>query len=480
MKFKHIFIGLSLGCAFVLPSCDDILDVEPEFQRDVSDTFQTLEDYEFALTGAYARFRQSGYYSTGGNGTGSYSQLPDMLTDNVAETNESLANFISLTDWVYTADNSLVEETWQDAYSVINQANIVLRDIDRFAEEDPTGVNRIKGQALAIRGFVHFDILRYWGVEFERNSSELGIPYKTTPDFEERPARLTVKESYDRIYADLEEAEALLADVDRPINSATNRSRIDDVAVKGMLARINLYAEQYQAAEAYATQVIDLVPLATRAEFPGIWSDANQAEVLWAVAFNAGEGSPSQNTYFASGNRNTYRPSLDLLQEYNQTADIRYSAYFATRNSRGGTPRVVLSKFIGRGTALDNVVNFKVLRVAEMYLIRAEARAMQGNTAGALADLNALRAARIQGYTPVALTGQALLDAIALERQKELIGEGHRWFDLKRTTRTIVREDCTVASFCELEPTAREWVWPIPQSELIANPNMQGQQSPGY
>lgn len=477
MKIKHIFTGLALGFAFVLPACDDILDVEPEFEKDVSNTFQTLDDYEFALTGAYSRFQQSGYYSTAVNGTGSYSQLPDMMSDNVTQTGEDLANFISLTDWVYTADNTYIEETWRHAYSVINQANIVLRDLDRFAAEEPERVNRIKGQALAIRGFVHFDILRYWGVDFDRNSTALGIPYKTSADFEEQPGRLTVKETYDRIFADLEQAEALLGDVDRPINTTTNKSRIDQLAVKAMLARINLYAKQYQDAEDFATQVIDEVPLASRAEFPGIWTDATQAEVIWAINFNSGEGSPSQNTYFASGNRNSYAPAADLLAQYDPNVDIRYNAYFAPIGRRSS---IVLSKFLGRGTARDNVVNFKVFRVAEMYLIRAEARALTGNTAGAVEDLNTLRAARIQNYTPVTLAGQQLLDAIALERQKELIGEGHRWFDLKRTTRTIIREDCQVASACEIGPDAREWVWPIPQSELIANANIRGQQSPGY
>ncbi len=476
MKIKHLIIGLSLGCALVFPSCEDVLDVEPEFEKDVSETFQTLDDYEFALTGAYARFRQSGYYSTAGNGTGSYSQLPDMMSDNVAETGESLANYISITDWVYTADNSIIEETWRHAYSVVNQANIVLRDLDRFAEEDPARVNRIKGQALAIRGFVHFDILRYWGEDFDRNSTAQGIPYRETTDYEDQPARLTVKETYDRIFTDLEQAEALLGDIDQPIG----RSQISQLAVQAMLARINLYAKQYAEAEAYATLVIDEVPLAPRDVFPNIWKDASTAEVIWSIQFNAGEGSPSQNTYFASGNRNSYQPSSDLLEQYDENNDIRYNSYFATINSRGGTPRVVLSKFLGRGTARDNLVNFKVFRVAEMYLIRAEARALNGNPVGALLDLNTLRAARIANYVPVVLAGQPLLDAIALERQKELIGEGHRWFDLKRTTRTIVREDCEVASNCELGPEAREWAWPIPQSELIANANIRNQQTTGY
>jgi starch-binding outer membrane protein, SusD/RagB family len=112
-----------------------------------------------------------------------------------------------------------------------------------------------------------------------------------------------------------------------------------------------------------------------------------------------------------------------------------------------------------------------------MYLIRAEAYARKGDDVNALADLNTLRAARISGYTNVVLAGQALKDAIELERRKELICEGHRFFDLKRTTRTINRANCS--SFCTLGPTDREWTWPIPQPEIDANANILPQ-NPGY
>jgi hypothetical protein len=114
-----------------------------------------------------------------------------------------------------------------------------------------------------------------------------------------------------------------------------------------------------------------------------------------------------------------------------------------------------------------------------MYLIRAEAYARLGgvNEISGLNDLNTLRTARISGYVPVILTGAPLLQAIADERRKELTGEGHRFFDLKRTTRTINRTtNCT--NFCTLSSSDREWALPIPQSEMLANPNMV--QNTGY
>ncbi len=107
----------------------------------------------------------------------------------------------------------------------------------------------------------------------------------------------------------------------------------------------------------------------------------------------------------------------------------------------------------------------------------------QGKENLALADLNSLRAARVSNYTAVNLSGQALIDDIFTERRKELFSEGHRWFDLKRTSRTITRTD-NVGAFSGLQSAltsaSKVWVFPIPQGEIDANPNIRTQQSPGW
>ncbi|MDX5422234.1 MAG: RagB/SusD family nutrient uptake outer membrane protein, partial [Hymenobacteraceae bacterium] len=219
---------------------------------------------------------------------------------------------------------------------------------------------------------------------------------------------------------------------------------------------------------------------ASKAAFADIWKDAAVSEVLWSVSYSAGQGSPSNSLYYAPINCNGYRHADTLEALYDQVNDIRGPAYFGTA-VRSGTERRIVAKHLGRGTAKDNLVDWKVFRTGEMYLIRAEARAMQaGKEPLALEDLNALRAARISNYVPVVLSGQSLLEAIAQERRKELFAEGHQWFDIKRTTRSIEREDCGSASRCSLEAGSRAWAWPIPQGEIIANANIRGQQTPGY
>ncbi len=491
MKIQKLIISFGVTCIFMVTACKKTIDVEPQFVKDGSQIFQTLNDYEFALTGAYALFRSTGYLGTGGQTNGTWSTLPDMMSDNLLQPSEDIGNWASQVNWTYATDENDIEVAWIAAYQVIAEANLVLRNIEQFSTTEPKRVNRIKGQALAIRGMVHFDLLRFWGADFDRNATTLGIPYVSAVDIEAKPNRLSVKESWDNIYKDMLAAETLLGDVDKAINTSTSKAYLDLVAVRGLLARMYLYSKEYTKAESYATLVIVAVPLATRTTFPNIWTNASVAEVLWSVPFSAGEGSPSSGVHNASSNRNRFSPSASLVAKYDQTNDVRFPAYFASRGTGSSTPvssytsvaRKILNKFMTRGTTLDNLVNWKALRAGEIYLIRAEARALQGaaGEASALADLNALRAARITGYSSVALTGQALLDEIALERRKELIGEGHRWFDLKRTTRMLSRTDAVLASAkLTLAPTAREWVWPVPQVEIDANANIKSQQSPGF
>ncbi|MEJ7767856.1 MAG: RagB/SusD family nutrient uptake outer membrane protein [Chitinophagaceae bacterium] len=490
MKCKLI-ISLTITCLLVMSACKKVIEVEPEFVKDGSQIFRTLNDYEFALTGAYALFRATGYFGTGGQTNATWATLPDMMADNLLQTGEDLGNWVTQVNWTYATDENDIEVAWIAAYSVIAEANLVLRNIEQFAAAEPKKVNRIKGQALAIRGMAHFDVLRFWGADFERNSASLGIPYVSAVDIDAKPARLTVKESWDNILKDMLEAEKLLADVDKAINTASSKAYFDLVAVRALLARMNLYAKDYTKAESYASMVISAVPLASRTSFTNIWTDASASEVLWSVPFSAGEGSPSFGVHIGSSNRNRFSPSAFLAARYDQANDIRFPAFFGSRGTGSSTPvtpyasvaRKVVNKFLTRGTTLDNLVNWKALRTGEMYLIRAESRALQGGAkeAAGLTDLNDLRAARITGNIAAVLTGQALLDAIALERRKELFGEGHRWFDLKRTSRTISRTDPVLTSTkLTLAPTAREWIWPIPQSEIDANATIKPQQSPGY
>ena len=476
MITKKILITLLL--TYSLASCKKVVDVKPEYIIDGQE-LNSIQDFEFALTGAYAAFQNANYYGATDASSNAFVTLPDMLSDNLNETTESLGGEQVFSRWAFAEDESQIEDTWKAAYAIIGKANIVENNIDKFAAEDQGAVNRIKAQALAIRALVHFDLLRYFADDYDRNSTSPGVPYLTVFDYEQKPARGMVKEDYDHIEQDLKNAANLMTNMDHDINDGDSRAYIDADAVNAMLARMYLYSNQLNDAIQYSTLVIDARPLADISEFPDIWTDVSNSEVLWSCVFEAGQGTPATNVYFpvapAPDGRSQYKPNPTLVSSFDQANDVRYSSYF---KDIGG--RLVLSKYLAKSAQLskpDGVVNFKAFRTGEMYLIRAEASARNHDDASALDDLNTLRAARIDGYVPAVLSGTALMNAIEQERRKELICEGHRFFDLKRTTRTVSRDDCT--DFCTLDPAAREWTWPIPQPEVDANPNILPQ-NPGY
>ena len=472
MLIRKILIAIIAIASFT--SCKKVIESEPTHQLDGTTRFETIEDFDFALTGAYALFRSGNYYGSGSN---AFVNLPDMISDNLNETSESLGNYQNMSTWRYAEDEPNIAATWQAAYRVTSQANLLLGNIDKFSATDAGAVNRIKAQALAIRAMVHFDLLRYWVEDYDRNSTKPGIPYITVFDYEQKPARGTVKETYDHIEGDLQQARGLInSGLDKTIN-ATGKAYIDIQGINAIMARVFLYSNQLDSAIKYSTIVINAIPLASRTNFPNIWTDASTSEVIWTVSFNAGEGRIGDPVYFVPNNRSSYRPNPALVNLYDQVNDIRYSSYFQLRSNR-----LVVSKYLAKAAQVprpDGITNFKAFRTGEMYLIRAEANARKGgaNEVTALTDLNTLRAARIAGFVAGAETGAALINAIALERRKELICEGHRWFDLKRTTKTISRSSCSV--FCTLDASNRAWTWPLPIAEINANPNILPQ-NPGY
>jgi starch-binding outer membrane protein, SusD/RagB family len=469
-----------LGAGLLLSSCKKNLELTPPYSSTTGNAFNNLDDYNGQLNGAYTNFASPNYY----NGfLGCTSEVP---TDNVYETIESLVNYQEIANWEYLGNEGYMASVWLTPYTTIRQANVIITGIDQFKSENETKYNRILGQALAARAIAHFDLLKSFSNNLDRNSTDPGVPVKTTTD-NGFPARNSVKEVYDAIYADLTKAITLLLNVDRSVNASGNRGNIDVWGTRAALAKVALYAKDYPTAIANATLCINQFPLSSRASFAGIWNDANANEVIWSVQNNAGDpGSPipSADVMSFRANRNTFGAHVSLLNLYDRANDIRFSTYFFVRNTTGAISNYAFQKFKGKGSAADNVVNFKVFRVAEMYLIRAEANAnTSGQDAAASADLNALKTARITGWANVSYTGTALKDEIANERRRELCLEGHRWFDLKRTNRTVARPFAGLGNpnaqmGTSLPSSSIKWVWPIPEDELLANSAMT--QNPGY
>lgn len=492
---KSRYFSPFIAALFFLNSCskEELVELTPEYSLNAITNPSSMKQVEEVLLGTYSGFRNANYYGSG-SGTGAgWSLMPDVLSDNLYEAIETLANSRAMADWIYQPNTGQISTLYAAPYSVIAGANIVLRDVDKFTTSaNQLQANRIKGQAYVIRALAHFDLFRYFAVTYDRNSTtDLALFYNKefTVSTSVKPARVSNKDYYNAIFADLSQAITLLGNVDNPINSTgLTRPFLDLAAAYAVQARVNLYAQQWVAAAASATAAINLRPLPAinRASFAGMYNQTSVGDLIWNVQFESGQSGPTFLVYFATSSRSYFRPApeiavLDSSSGLIKAGDIRLSAFFS---NVGG--RLAVTKYKGKGTTSDGNANFPAIRTGEMYLIRAEAYAMQGGAANetlAMANLNTLRAARIIGYTSEMLTGAALLTAIANERRRELFAEGHRFFDLKRTTRTINRGSAcgtalSVAGDCMLLPTDREWALPIPETVLNSNENLK--QNPNY
>ena len=493
MKNKSLIIFTAFLNILLLAACTKT-DVKLEYKLNGDEPAKTLLQVETSLNGAYATFKNADYYGSNG-GSAAFSSLPDMMGSDLIETFESLGNYRTMSEWTYNSDEAWVENTWAAAYRVIARANLVLRDVDNFAAAEPKKVNRIKGQALAIRAHAHFDVLRYWASDFKRNATSLAAPYmkkfEDNPAAPSKPTRLTVKEYYDNIFADLNAAKTLLnpSNIDATISSSTARYKIDLTTVYAMFARTSLYAEVWSDAIANADLALAARPIESLANFPKIWKDETTSEVIWSVNFaTLSEGAPYENVFFVRGNRLSYQPTYEMVDDISLYSldDGRFDNYMVYDLAR---PRLL--KYIGRGTpqAQDGVVDWKVFRSSEMALISAEAKARTGGMdAAALTTLNNLRSRRyFSNSYPTPLTNAALLTEILKQRRLELFAEGHRFFDQKRLGKlSFTRSDCNGAiagnlfpsSVCSPSNKTRAWTWPIPFIEIKANGNLS--QNAGY
>lgn len=477
MKIKNLIIILFIVVAY---SCENKLEITPEYSLTSDNAFETAEEYDQALIAAYSTLNDLGYYQE------TYGELMELAADGGTETEESLRNEAEFTDWQFGPSDGSgnVAAGWNTPYLMIARANVVSDGIDEVPEENEGSRDRILGQALALRALGHFDLLRLFGQTYDRNSEELGVPLRITQSLD-NPVRSTVKEVYDQILADLNEAERLLRpstlDAD-PNGDGSSRYRIDRLAVRAIRAKVNLYAGEYQDAIDDASSVINdgAVSLGTIGSYPSVWNADNQStEVIWSIAIvDQNEGRPTGETFFYVNNRMGWVPSEDVINLYDQVDDIRYSSFFSDNfnisSSNGGPSRIgttVAIKFSGRNGAIDGVNDIKLFRMAEMYLIRSEAQFELNQPTLAMIDLNTLRANRITNYVDENLTGSALENAIRDERRKELWLEGHRWFDLRRWNLPIVRgADCdSPMESCNLSANNFRRIFPIPTQEIVVS-----------
>lgn len=442
---------------------------------------KNFTDIKNAMRGVYDGFQSNRYYgSPAASGSSSaWSALPELMGDDFVEAFESLGNWNIMSEMSYASDNGQVAGAFIQPYEIISRVNNLLIFLPTYETgETEAEAKRIRAEALAIRAHAHFDLMRYFAPDFGRNSTSPGVPFVTVfnpqKPFANLPARNTVKENYDAIFKDLNDALTAFRDADNSIDNSA-RNYVDSVVVYAMRARVNYYASQWNDVIADAKVALALRPVGNAADYVAAFSiageEAPSSEVYWAI--------PSEDLLTPggaiSGSNSSYRVTAAMtgILQAQGGAYVNSGINRFNRLGLGDVLRTLCWKYPG-------VRSFKVFRAGELLLMRAEAK-QRTNDLTALADLNTLRTNR--GVAIGAEVGAALLDAILLQRRVELLGEGHRWFDLRRSTKTIVRAECGVANGsradnCNIGPTSRSWTFPIPFNEIKVNPNLQ--QNQGY
>jgi len=444
-------LALALAAALALTGCD-FLEVEPKQSISSNQALTSEQNVTAALNGAYNDLSDADLYG------GQYMMSPDLLAD------------AGDVQWVGTFEqpdaiirknifpnNSFVESQWTDAYQTINAANNVLSALDQIG--DPAERERIEGEARLIRGMLYFELVRLFAKPWNAvdPASALGVPLILEPTRsiteDDNVTRNTVQEVYAQVIADLTTARDLLP--------GSNGVYADTYVASALLSRVYLMQGDDQKAAEAADRVLQSDAFSLAPTFADAFNNASDiGEYIFAIQINSQDGTNDLNTFYAAstdGGRGDINIQPQHLNRYDST-DAR-GDFFYTDPSTG---EVRTKKW--QDDESDGA-NIPVLRLAEMYLTRAEANLRNGSTIGAppVDDVNAVR--ERAGVSPLS---SVTVDDVLRERRLELSFEGNLLHDLKRTERSVG----------SLDFDADDLVYPIPQRECDANPEIS--QNPGY
>lgn len=374
--------------------------------------------------------------------------------------------YVELNDNAITKQNIIITGMWNSGFNYIYNVNKILEQVANSATLSSTVKQQLTGEAKFIRAFWNFYLVNFFG----------DIPLITTSDYRinAHVSRATKNSIYDQIISDLKDAQDILSDnyLDASNQVTSERVRPNKSAATALLARVYLFKEDWVDAETQATSVIDN----SQYSLPGNLNDIflkNSSEAIWQLMpvesyYNTAEGNQFPILAPGAGLSNSLVNSFESGdQRRNNWIDstiISGQAFYYPYKYKIGS--------ITPGTPYEEYS--MVLRLAEQFLIRAEARAKQNKITEAQSDLNLIRNRAGLGNTTANDQGEILM-AIEQERKSELFTEwSHRWFDLIRTNRAnSVLGSLKGASW---QPT--DVLYPIPQIEIQNNSNLT--QNPGY
>ncbi|EKF55079.1 SusD/RagB family protein [Galbibacter marinus] len=460
-KFKIRLLSI-LGC-FIIVSCEDFVEVDsPNYKMDSQTVFDKEETAKAAVKGIYNELFNSDF----SNGyTNSISVLAGMSSD-IFETT-------SVTDTRYgpfqqneispgqTPDATANFNLWSSAYRIIFMCNSALEGIENSQSISEATSEILEGQVRFVRAFTYLYLTNLYG----------DVPLILTTDYR-RNATISRNSSarvFEQVITDLDMAISFLETVGDYEN--LERTNVNLYAALALRARVYLYQQQWEKAEKLSSLVINQTSTYEILENPDQVFLKNSREAIWQITpipIGTFQFTYTWDGYFFRGNVNSpvklssnFISTMDSQDKrllnwigFNESREFYYPQKYKDSRSRG------------------NITEYSmVLRLAEQYLIRAEAKAMQGKLVSAIEDIDVLRyragLGLISDSNPQ-IGKEPLLEAIRNERKRELFSEwGHRWFDLKRTEKAAEI----------LAPIKPLWedtdvLYPIPDEDRSKNPNL--------
>lgn len=500
MKRTRTIILGSLLAAATLTSCD--MDKYPYDGIAVDNAIESLDDCQKLRNGLYRDLRILA-------STTSNFLATEMQADGIIPTNNYGNQWSSQYLWNLEAADESATGMWNNNYVTIAQSNLIIDGINRLqtegslADDDLTTARNILGEAYMVRAMCYLDLATKFCNLYDPTTAdnEMGVPlvtsYAPSSDNSTFPGRSSLADTYRRITDDLASARQNLN-----AQNAQASEYLTPDALTALEARTALLMKEYDRAIEAATSLIssNRYPLISNLEeYRHMWQYDEGTELICQLFASEQEPSGAMGAWFLD--EITYNitllPAADMVNLYGEQ-DIRLNTYFAMSpvvfGDGSAYQMAVIYKYPGNPnlyTGANTYMNKpKLFRMAEMYLVAAEAYCMKGgadNESTAYNTLYALMSARDNTLLPNRVTGNALRQLIRTERLKELCYEGFRWLDLKRYgegfTRMQSQADELSYNF-GLNQTVRadnhQWLWPIPQDEIESNPQISDQQNPQY
>ena len=491
-KLIRLYI-LAICLIFIMAGCgEDFISKTPQQSLSNETAITDVSSANVALNGIYSNLTEWQYYGR------NLMLIPDLYADNSRMRVENAGRYLSIYRHSHTDGNAYTQDLWQRGYEIINSTNTLLRAMDNKNIEGPN----IRGQALAIRALAHFDLVRTFAQPYNISSSNsdvtpeggangngghLGVPVMTKPDPTASPARNTVKEVYDQVIADLQNAIDLM--------NAKTTYKMDANAAKALLSRVYMYRASGGGSDSDWEKVRDLAlevinsgrySLVSNGEYLNSWKLDNHDEYMFYLKYRSDDYlySNSLGAMYIPASYGDVVATQDLLNLI-PDGDIRQELYYGTYDGgfedsyadNKGMPRYFIGKYPGR-EGIFGVDNLPVIRYTEVYLNLAEAYLNLGNNTQAEQYLSDL-VERVNPSGTVTDYGGTITEQVYNFRRIELAFEGHRFYDLKRRHQDLTRNDLTSGSVnAGLTFPDYRYVMPIPEREMEVNQNMV--QNPEY